>query len=62
MPQDFAVFRFACKAHSAAHIMMRVGGCNAVGGSKVKQGVELYFTGVRKQIDYLAIKIFRPSF
>jgi hypothetical protein len=34
-----------CKAHPAAQIEIRVVGCNAVDGTKVKQAVELLFIG-----------------
>jgi hypothetical protein len=36
---------FVYKAHPAAHIEIRVGGCNAVDGPKDKQDVELFFAG-----------------
>ncbi|MEN8690650.1 MAG: hypothetical protein AB1Z20_11140, partial [Desulfobacterales bacterium] len=45
IPQDCAGFGFVYKAHPAAHIEIRVGGCNAVDGPKDKQGVELFFAG-----------------
>ena len=44
-PQDSAGFGFAYKAHPAAHIEIRVGGCNAVDGPKDKPDVELFFLG-----------------
>jgi hypothetical protein len=48
MPQDCAGFGFVYKAHSAAHIEIRVAGtgCNAVDGPKDKQDVELFFVVV----------------
>jgi hypothetical protein len=45
MPQDGAGFGFVYKAQPAAHIEIRVGGCNAVDGPKDKQDVELFFAG-----------------
>ncbi|MGB8335457.1 MAG: hypothetical protein WCE56_13260, partial [Desulfobacterales bacterium] len=45
IPQDCAGFGFVCKAHPAAHIEIRVGGCNAVDGPKDKQDVELFLSG-----------------
>ncbi|MEN8691963.1 MAG: hypothetical protein ABF303_18025, partial [Desulfobacterales bacterium] len=38
------------KAHPAAHIEIRVGGCNAVDDPKDKQDVELFFAGALKAI------------
>ena len=43
MPQDCAGFGFVYKAHPAAHIEIRVCGCNAADGPKDKQDVELFF-------------------
>jgi hypothetical protein len=48
IPQDCAGFGFAYKAHPAAHIEIRVGGCNAVDGPKDKQDVELFLAGALK--------------
>ncbi|MFZ0611553.1 MAG: hypothetical protein WAM73_04890, partial [Desulfobacterales bacterium] len=50
IPQDCAGYWPVCKAHPAAHIEIRVGGCNAVDGSKVKQDVELFFAGTLKDV------------
>ena len=44
-PQDCAGFGFVYKAHPAAHIEIRAGGCNTVEGPKGKQDVELFFSG-----------------
>jgi hypothetical protein len=41
-------FWFVCKAHPAAHIEIRVGGCNAVDGPKDKQEVQLLIVTTRK--------------
>jgi len=45
IPLDCAGFGLAYKAHPAAHIEIRVGGCNAVDWPKDKQDVELFFAG-----------------
>ncbi|MGD9273433.1 MAG: hypothetical protein PVI65_03630, partial [Desulfobacterales bacterium] len=47
---DCAGFGFVYKAHTAAHIEIRVGGCNAVDGPKDKQGVELFFAGALRHL------------
>jgi hypothetical protein len=56
MAQECAGFGFVCEAHPAAHIEIRVGGCNAAAGPKDKQGVELFFSGALR-----AFQIIRPS-
>ena len=43
-PRDSAGFGFVYKAHTAAHIEIRVGDCNAVDGPKDKLDVELFFS------------------
>jgi len=48
MPQDCAGFGFVGKAQPAAHIEIRVGGCNAADGPKDKQDVALFFSGALK--------------
>jgi hypothetical protein len=45
VPQDGAEFGFVYKAHPAAHIEIRLGGCNTVDGPKGKQDVDLFFSG-----------------
>jgi hypothetical protein len=47
-PQDCAGFGFDYKAHPAAHIEIRVGGCSAAGGPEDKQDVELFFAGAHR--------------
>jgi hypothetical protein len=50
-PQDSAGIEFVYKAHPAAHIEIRVGGCNAVDGPKEQQDVELFFAGPISNFD-----------
>jgi hypothetical protein len=45
IPLDCAGFWLAYKAHPAAHIEIRVVGCNAVDEPKDKQDVELFVAG-----------------
>jgi hypothetical protein len=45
MPQDCAGFGSAYKAHQAAHIEIRVGGCTAANDPKDKQDVSLFLAG-----------------
>ena len=51
MPQYCAGFGLVYKTHPAAHIEIRVGGCNAVDGPKGKQDVELFFSGTLKPLE-----------
>ena len=45
IPQDCAGFGFEYKAHPAAHIEIRFGGCNTVDDPKDQQDVESFFAG-----------------
>jgi hypothetical protein len=62
--QDSAGFGFVYKAHPAAHIEIRVGGCNAADGPKDKQDVELFFAGSSNPVRRLTapVSIFRIVF
>jgi hypothetical protein len=55
MPQEHAGFEFVYKAHPAAHIEIRVGGCNAVGDPKDKRDVELFLAGALKDLNRLSL-------
>jgi hypothetical protein len=43
IPRDCAGFGFVYKAHPAAPIEIRVGGCNTADETKDRQDVELFF-------------------